>query len=56
MELFVSFTDAYSVPIPFIDAITNSNSGAIAHPFAVAGPLAYTLAIASYSIYTCIDC
>ena len=49
-------------PVPFTDAIaysvTDSDIGAIAHPFTIAGPVAYTLtvAIASYSIHTCIDC
>ena len=58
MELFVSFTDAYSVTDAIAYSVTDSDIGAIAHPFTIAGPVAYTLtvAIASYSIYTCIDC
>ena len=56
MELLASFTDAYSVPFTVAYSDTDADIGAIAHPFTV--PLAYTLtvAIASYAIYTCIDC
>jgi len=58
MELFVSFTDAYSVTDAIAYSVTDSDIGAIAHPFTIAGSVAYTLtvAIASYSIHTCIDC
>jgi len=58
MELFVSFTDAYSVTDAIAYSVTDSDIGAIAHPFTIAGPVAYTLtvAIASYSIHACIDC
>jgi hypothetical protein len=58
MELLASFTDAYSVPFTVADAysVPDSDIGAITHPFTVPIAYALTVPIASYAIYTCIDC